>query len=531
MKGGRRSAKGGSCRKSSTSGELITLQEIALALIALAIALFAYTRYPALARRRHALELESDLPIALRSLATQLGMGISFERGLESVSKEGHYCSKEFSEILRHVRAGASVREAIASSAERVESLSYKRALSQLAAAYEQGSRGESLKRIADDLISQQLSREKETSSKLSLASILFIAAACIVPALLLAYLVIGSSFLSFGISPAQVWLLFLAGFPLMDLAIIGYARLSFTPGVSASSAPPLFSDRELSLLSLEANLDDANALKQRLALLLLLGIFISAILYYLSLQPMAFLLVLLPALYYLYLQHRLSRRNAELEKYLPDALMQAASLEKGTSAERILDSLAKAGYGPLSEEFKKSRNAMRAGASFPSAILAAGSRNSSVLLQRAVGLMAAGYSLGSGAYSSLREAAEDMLAVFAIMRERAASASMHKYTLLAGGFFVPFILGTLLNAVAQMDAGSFAIGSADAAANSGTILAAAQGASQFYVAIYALLSSVLIAQIEGNWRRFFPYFAILAPIALLVFSISQRYSLFSLLA
>jgi Flp pilus assembly protein TadB len=458
-------------------------------------------------------------------------MGISFERGLESVSKEGHYCSKEFSEILRHIRAGASVRTAIASSAERVDSLSYKRALSQLAAAYEQGSRGEPLKRIADDLISQQLGREKEMSSKLSLASILFISAACIVPALLLAYLVVGSSFLSFSISPLQVWLLFLVGFPLMDLAIIGYARLSFTPGISASSAPPLFSGRELSLLAREANLEDAAALKRQLAVLLILGLFLSAALFYIFLLPIVFLLVFLPLIYYLYLQHRLSHRNAELEKFLPDALMQAASLEKGTSAERVLDSLAKAGYGPLSEEFRKARNAARAGASFPSALLAIGSRNSSVLLQRAVGLMAAGYSLGSGAYSSLREAAEDMLSVFAIMRERTASASMHKYTLLACGFFVPFILGTLLRAVAQMDVGSFAIGSAGAAANSRTILEAAQGASQFYVALYALLSSLLIAQVEGNWRRFFPYFIILAPLALLVFSIAQQYSLFSLLS
>ena len=194
-----------------------------------------------------------------------------------------------------------------------------------------------------------------------------------------------------------------------------------------------------------------------------------------------------------------------------------------------MLDSLASAGYGPLSEEFAQVRNSVRSGESVPSALHAIASRNQSLLLKRATWLMAAGYSVGSDAYSSLREAADDMLSVFALMRERSASFSMQKYTLLAGTVLVPLILGTLLAAILNLDV-SFSFDQ-ESTTHPEAIQDAAAGAAPFYILIYAMLSSLLIAQLEGGWRRFLPYAMILAPLSLVLFELARTYSLFAAFA
>jgi Flp pilus assembly protein TadB len=488
--------------------------------------------FSAFAKRRKALAIEADLPLALRSLATRLGMGISFERAMEGVASENYSCSPEFSRILRNVRAGTPVREALSNSAAGIDSFAYKRALGQLSAAYEEGTRGEELKRTAEDLVSQQMARDRENSARLSLATMLFIATSCILPALLLSYLVVGSSFLQIQASPAEVWLIFLALFPLLNLAIIAYASLYSANSSSASAkASPAFSNSELVELATFGGMRNGRELRQRLLLILLASIALSASAFYATGNAIAFVLIFAPALYYFWLQNLHARRNADIEKRLPDALMRAAAAEGGHGSERIFDSIAGAGFGPLSEEFSIARNQVRAGASFKSALASISARSTSPLLVRACSLMSAGYSLGSRASGSMREAADDMLSVSALMRERSSTNALHKYTLLAGGLLVPFILGTLLNAVGRMGSGSLFFTDASAQMNARAMLEAAAGASLGYVAIYALLCSLLIAQTDGNWRRFMPYAIFLAPISLAIFLFSREHAVFSFLS
>ncbi|VVC02442.1 Type II secretion system (T2SS), protein F [Candidatus Burarchaeum australiense] len=491
--------------------------------------LLAFRQFPRLARQRRASIVESDLPAALRSLATQLCMRISFEQALRNVGAAGYACSPEFSSIADDVHHGASLREALAASAERIDSITYKRAMSSLSSIYEQGGGGAMLKRLADDLVSQQLSAERHFSSRLALASLLFIAAACIVPSLLLAYLLVGSSFLSLSVQPLEVWLLFLVGFPAVDLAIIIYLSLGAPLQNSSRSLPPPLSQVEFSLIGRVAGLSPTS-LRNRLALLVAFGLLASLLLFSSGRPLPAALLLALPFLCYFYLHYLLERRNSEIEKYLPDALLQASSLEAGTRADAMLDSLAHSGYGPLSEEFAQVRNSVKAGASVPNALNAMASRSQSLLLRRTAWLMAAGYSVGTDAYSSLREAADDMLSVFSLMRERSASSSLQKYTLLAGAILVPLILGTLLSSILQLDITSFTFNASDSA-NAQAIHDAAAGAAPFYLLIYALLSSLLMAQLEGSWRRFLPYAIILAPLSLALFELARTQPLFAVIA
>ena len=178
-------------------------------LLSLSLALLAFRHYPSILRARRALSIESDLPEALRSLASQLGMRLSFEQALGNLASSGYSCSGEFASISENINRGASVREALSASAESVDSITYKRVMSNLSSIYERGSDASLLKALADDLVSIQLSSARTFSSRLALASLLFIAAASIVPSMLLAYLLVGSSFLSLTVQPFEVWLLF----------------------------------------------------------------------------------------------------------------------------------------------------------------------------------------------------------------------------------------------------------------------------------------------------------------------------------
>jgi pilus assembly protein TadC len=501
----------------------------AYALLVFALSLLAFRQLPSLLKRRLALAIESDLPPALRSLASQLGMHIPFEQAMRAIGTAGYSCSPEFAIIADDVHRGASMKQALASSAERIDSLTYKRAMAALSSIYEQGSGAGALKRLADDLISQQLSAERHFSSRLALASLLFIAASCIVPSLLLAYLLVGSSFLSLSVQPVQIWLLFLVGFPAINLAIIAYLRMGAPLHSSTLALPRPLSDAEFAALSQPAGLS-ASAMKRRLAIVFISCLLLAALFLFFALPLMAALFFALPFLYYFYLHYLLERRNSELERYLPDALLHAAALERGTSTERMFDSLADAGYGLLSQEFAQVRNSVKAGASVPSALNAMAQRSQSLLLRRAAWLMAAGYSIGSDAYASLREAADDILSVFLLLRERSALASMQKYTLLAGAILVPLILGTLLGAILKLDVVSLTFDEAGAL-NAQGIRDAAAGAAPAYILIYALLSSLLIAQLEGSWRRFVPYAVVLAPLSLILFELARSQPLFAMLA
>jgi len=490
--------------------------------------MLAFRHYPRAARHSRALSIESDLPEALRSLATCLSMHIPFEQALQDIASSGYACSPEFALIARDVQKGASVREALSASAERIHSITYKRAMGGLSSVYEQGAGADLLKRLADDLVSQQLSLARHFSSRLVMASLLFIAAACIVPSLLLAYLLVGSSFLSLSVQPIEVWLLFLVGFPAVDLAIIAYVSMSSPFRSAARALPSPLSHAEFTMLGRVVG-KSAHALKRRLTLYLSAGLFATLLLLYYN-QPLpATLAFTLPFLYYFYLHYKFERRIDALERYLPDALLQASSLEKGTGAEQMLDSLARSGFGPLSAEFAQVRNSVRGGQGIPAALNAMAEHTQSRLLKRTAWLMAAGYSVGTGAYSSLREAADDMLSVFSLMRERSASLSMQKYTLLAGAVLVPLILGTLLGAILGLDV-SFSFDE-DAASNAEAIGDAAASAAPIYILIYAFLSSLLIAQLEGGWRRFIPYALILLPLSLVLFELARTYPLFSVLA
>ncbi len=498
-----------------------------------AILFFLIKNYSRVRARQIADEIESDLPVALRSIGVELNMNTPFEQALEHAADSNYGAlSLEMRKTLREIRtSGMGVPEALRALGSRVESTLFRRAISQLLIAYEQGTKGEPIKKLADEMMDLQRARAREFSAKSAFFGLLLIAVSCILPAMFEVYLIVSSSFMRAPLSPLGIWLVYLVAFPAFNLIIILYLR-SRTPRALRTQKSKFLSPDEMRALDEELHaMGIKQTMKTLLARLLAVSVFLAiSVLFLLRANqmlaiPLSLVLLLSPVLAYAYVSYRLERRTREMERYLPDALFHAASMQKGVHIEKIISSIAGAGYGALSSEFELARKQIKGGASVPSALNAMRERNDSLLLDRALSLILQGYKTGADMYSALRETADDIFSLTGIVRERASALAIQKYTLLfAGGLLIPVILGVVVSMVSSMSAGvsDVEIFSKLSAAERAELMGASTSALQAYLLAYALLASVFVAHAEGEGRKFIIYFILLAPASLALFTIAR---------
>lgn len=177
-------------------------------------------RYPAFLASERAAELERDLATGLKTVSLGLAGGSSFESSLSRASRGHGVFSQEASRILREVRGGTSVPNAVSSLASH-DSLLVKRAASQLAFEYEHGGDGRGLSAIADEALARQAVLAREHAGRLSFLTVVFVAVSAVVPALFSAYLVVASSFLEIPFSEAEILAVFALVLPLLDCLVI----------------------------------------------------------------------------------------------------------------------------------------------------------------------------------------------------------------------------------------------------------------------------------------------------------------------
>ncbi|MBU0662245.1 type II secretion system F family protein [Candidatus Micrarchaeota archaeon] len=192
-----------------------------------AIAFMLYM--PKMLARKRAQVIERDLPFALMTMSVELNINVPFEKVLENVAKENYgVLSEEFARAVREVKErGASIQEALFAMGERVDSLMLKRSIAQLAGIYGHGYGGDAVRKIAIEQLAKQRAVSKEFSGKLVVFSLMFIAVSAIVPALFLAFVVVGSTFMEMDFTALQVLLIAAIGFPLVDLGMLFWIRNS----------------------------------------------------------------------------------------------------------------------------------------------------------------------------------------------------------------------------------------------------------------------------------------------------------------
>lgn len=132
-------------------------------------------------------EIEAQIPYAMQKLAYMLMVGVPYIEALESISKGYGAFSEEIKGVLRKIKAGSSVQDALRELSEKWESQVLKRAVLQMISAYELQSY-EPLKEVARDIFSSQRSEIREFYRRFSLYLSLFLAFSTLFPSLFITF-------------------------------------------------------------------------------------------------------------------------------------------------------------------------------------------------------------------------------------------------------------------------------------------------------------------------------------------------------
>ena len=202
----------------------VSLDYLPLSILVFVLVFFSMVKYPAMKKKRLAKTIEKELPNSLRMIGIELNMGLPFETSLKNVCS-GSALGGELRHALNNIENGSSVQEAFTAFSNRIDSNFARRASAQIIASYEKGGSGEALKKLADEQESILRARLKEYHGKLTIYSLLFIAASAVFPAIFQAFVIVGSSFLNIDFSPAQALLVPVLLFPAINAALFALIR------------------------------------------------------------------------------------------------------------------------------------------------------------------------------------------------------------------------------------------------------------------------------------------------------------------
>jgi Flp pilus assembly protein TadB len=479
---------------------------ILISLIISLIFLLLLRKLPKILAKSRAEQIESDLPIALRIIASQLKMNIPFEECLKSVSK-GYNCSEEFEKVIKDIERGMSVQEALTGMSERIDSKIIKKVVLQLIVAYEEGT-GEEIKKLADSLILEQKTKQKEFTSRASIISLFYVGISCIVPILFLTYLLVSSIFLEGKIEIEQIKITFLFIFPATICVMVAFL-IKKTPK-SIFGEEKFISKKEIGLIDKELRKYNLDPKVFFICLFLFSLILFSFLFVYFDLGIYSFFSFSIPIVVYFFIAFLIDRRGKEIEENLSSALFQAAVHEKGTPIEKIIKDISKSSYGNLSKEFSIANKQIERCADVVIALKEISERNNSKILEIVIELLVKCYRVGKDIQLTIREMAEDIFEIESMLKERSAALSLQKYTILGGCVLLPIILGITINLVSGLEFPTSKITKEQMF----EFFSVVKENCGIYIIAYVLFSSILISIQEGKKKNFIIYFMIFSIIS-----------------
>ena len=487
-------------------------------LVAFSLCLLLIFRLPAFLAKRYARKCESDLPAALRSISLHLRIKMPFEAALEHAAKSGYNSSGPFAQALMGIKSGSSVPSSLAKMALSLDSLSFAKTAHALALVYERGYAPDTLESLADELIAMQETEIKMQSSRLAMLSLAYLAVSSLVPAFFLIMAVSAGPILGFGAEPAMIWIFYLLALPCANLMVFC---------AMVASSPSMLSGFEQKNIDALAN-EEAKKYGIRLSLAFLAGS--SAALGAAGLaialifaQGYALLIALafasLPFLFYAYMQGKVVAKISLLESELSGMLL-AGALEQKFSLERMLEAAAKSSSPELCTQAGAALGQIRAGAD-PNAVLSKWAKQTpSLMLSRSLSLLMIGYRTGGNLQNALRCASQELMASFALARERAALLAVQNYTILASSaLLVPAVLAISANFSSQILAISTPASSGVMegffdVSKIGPSIEAAKTVIPIYLALNAFMAAFFVSAMQGARQRFAAYAMLIVLLA-----------------
>ncbi len=185
------------------------------------LALMAGMFWKKLSTEREIGKIEAEIPNAAMKMAMSLDSGMSFLQSLREVSIGNDKLAEEMRHVMREIDGGSSVPLALENSARKVKSREYSKFINRLILLYKFGGNGDSLRKLSKDIVEQRKIELKRYSGKVIMYSLILVSLSSILPAMFLAYLVVGSMFMSIDVTPIDALLIPSLLFPSLNLALI----------------------------------------------------------------------------------------------------------------------------------------------------------------------------------------------------------------------------------------------------------------------------------------------------------------------
>ncbi len=134
-----------------------------------------------------AMEIERELPFALRHLSTELRAGVGIVSSFESIAKSDYGAlSEEFNRIVQDIRKGKTTEEALRAASERTKSFSFKRAIMNFIRAVRTGGAiSEIIGNIAKDTSYELNMKIRDFVEKLNMIGLVFIMVGVVIPVMI----------------------------------------------------------------------------------------------------------------------------------------------------------------------------------------------------------------------------------------------------------------------------------------------------------------------------------------------------------
>ncbi len=217
------------------------------------------------------------------------------------------------------------------------------------------------------------------------------------------------------------------------------------------------------------------------------------------------------------------NNRVQKIDENLPDALKHMGMvLKAGGTVESSIEEVARADYGPLSEDLKKALEQLRKGKTFEQVLYETSVNSGSRLFERCATIINDAKRAGAGIADVMQAIADDARDVTRIKRERISRTTMHVLFLYAASLFIsPFIFGFTITITTFIGTGIACAVPDTAEPNTGFL----NNLLMFFLVIEAIAATIAVGVIsEGKALRYVVRIPIMVLVTLAVYEIGKRF-------
>ncbi len=246
-------------------------------------------------------------------------------------------------------------------------------------------------------------------------------------------------------------------------------------------------------------------------------------ILYVIIEERFVFLIVIFSVtIAFFFIKHLLKAYNKtiikrNLENTLTDEILKLTTMNLSGDIKQIVNSLCFSRNKTLAYEFRIIQKKIKQGHNIKTLFDILKNKYNSDILDKFLNLIIISHKTGTTSYSDFKNLVDEFLRSKQIMQERNSMLLMQKYTIIfSGTIIIPVILGVVISLVEKLSS-SFDMSSLGFEINN-QLFVVGYYCSIIYIIEYIIISSIYLATIENNSKKFIVYFLICLPISLGLF-------------